>query len=156
MERLILTDVDMPAGLRQFLTANEVPPALADWRSALSQTDNIGLALRWVAALEEMEPFLEIPEVVRDAAMVAWHDGVKELLGQYTNTLEHMENLDCLTIISVRLRRKKAQILKSTNTHTHKHTHTHTHTHTNKHTHTLTSVPGRLRRWKAQSSKGPS
>jgi hypothetical protein len=132
----------MPAGLRQFLTANEVPPALADWRSALSQTDNIGLALRWVAALEEMEPFLEIPEVVRDAAMVAWHDGVKELLGQYTNTLEHMENLDCLTIISVRLRRKKAQILKSTNAHTH--------------THTLTSVPVRLRRWKAQSSKVPS
>ena len=134
MERLILTDVDMPAGLRQFLTANDVPPALADWRSALSQTDNIGLALRWVAALEEMEPFLEIPEVVRDAAMVAWHDGVKELLGQYTNTLEHMENLDCLTIISVRLRRKKAQILKSTDTHTHTHTHT------------LTSVPVRLRR----------
>ena len=100
MERLILTDVDMPAGLRQFLTANEVPPALADWRSALSQTDNIGLALRWVAALEEMEPFLEIPEVVRDAAMVAWHDGVKELLGQYTNTLEHMENLSTMHAIT--------------------------------------------------------
>ena len=111
MERLILTDVDMPAGLRQFLSANEVPPALADWRSALTQSDNVGLALRWVAALEEIEPFLEIPAEERDAAMVAWHNGVKEMLGQYSNTLEHMENSDCLTIMSVRLRRKKGGYL---------------------------------------------
>jgi len=111
MERLILTDVDMPAGLRQFLSANEVPPALADWRSALTQSDNVGLALRWVAALEEIEPFLEIPAEERDAAMVAWHNGVKEMLGQYSNTLEQMENSDCLTIMSVRLRRKKGGYL---------------------------------------------
>jgi hypothetical protein len=61
MERLVLTDVDMPRGLRHFVTANEVPPALTDWQESLKQVDNVGLALRWVAAQEEMEPYLELP-----------------------------------------------------------------------------------------------
>jgi len=76
MERLILTDVDMPAGLRHFMSANEVPPALADWRSALKEEDNVGLALRWVAAIEEMEPFLELPVEVCDCVMT--HDCVAQ------------------------------------------------------------------------------
>jgi hypothetical protein len=113
MERLILTDVDMPAGLRHFMSCNEVPPALADWRSALKPVDNVGLALRWVAALEEMEPFLEIPVQVRDLAMSAWHDGVVQLIGKYQEQLVHMENIGntITTIVSVRLRRKKGGYL---------------------------------------------
>eukprot|EP00277_Geminigera_cryophila_P001574 CAMPEP_0179416164 /NCGR_PEP_ID=MMETSP0799-20121207/6642_1 /TAXON_ID=46947 /ORGANISM="Geminigera cryophila, Strain CCMP2564" /LENGTH=489 /DNA_ID=CAMNT_0021188997 /DNA_START=57 /DNA_END=1526 /DNA_ORIENTATION=+ len=111
MERLILTDVDMPAGLRHFMSANEVPPALADWRSALKEEDNVGLALRWVAAIEEMEPFLELPVEVRDAAMTAWHDALAEMIAKYQGTLELMENVDCLTIVSIRLRRKQGGYL---------------------------------------------
>ena len=111
MERLILTDVDMPAGLRHFMSANDVPPALSDWRAALKPADNVGLALRWVAGLEEMEPFLELPVEVRDNAMSTWHDSLVEMLGKYQGTLEHMENLDCLTIVSIRLRRKKGGYL---------------------------------------------
>lgn len=111
MERLIMTDVDMPAGLQRFLTANDVPPALADWRNGLKDVDNLGLALRWVAALEEMEPYLELPGSVRDSAISTWHAALVEMLGQHQGALEHMENMDCPTIVSVRLKRKNGGYL---------------------------------------------
>ena len=67
--------------------------------------------MRWVAAQEEMEPYLEIDAGVREEAEEAWNTGVIELLGQHAGVLEHMENLDCPTIVSVRLRRKTGRYL---------------------------------------------
>ena len=43
--------------------------------------------------------------------MSAWHDSVVELIGNYQGTLEHMENNDCLTIVSIRLKRKTGRYL---------------------------------------------
>ena len=43
--------------------------------------------------------------------MSAWHDSVVELIGNYQGTLEHMENIDCLTIVSIRLKRKTGRYL---------------------------------------------
>ena len=83
-----------------------MPPALADWRSGLRDVDNLGLALRWVAALEEMEPYLELPGDVRDQAVSTWNKALVGLLGSHQDHLEPMENVDCPTIISMRLKRK--------------------------------------------------
>jgi hypothetical protein len=101
----------MAPGLRHFISANEVPPALTGWRAGLKNTENIGLAMRWVAAQEEMEPYLEIDAGMREEAEEAWNSGVIELLSQHVGVLEHMENLDCPTIVSVRLRRKTGRYL---------------------------------------------
>jgi len=51
----------IPAGLNSFFGKNEYPRTLKTWRANINDNQNPGLALRWVAALAEMEPTLAIP-----------------------------------------------------------------------------------------------
>ena len=51
----------IPAGLNSFFGKNEFPRHLKTWRDNINDNQNPGLALRWVAALAEMEPTLAIP-----------------------------------------------------------------------------------------------
>lgn len=48
-------------GLNSFFGKNEFPRTLKTWRDNIRDNQNPGLALRWVAALAEMEPTLAIP-----------------------------------------------------------------------------------------------
>jgi hypothetical protein len=43
MERLVMTDVNMPAGLRHFFSAHEMPRQLTSWRNALKNDNNTGM-----------------------------------------------------------------------------------------------------------------
>ena len=52
----------------------QVPRSLPAWRAALPSVANTGLALRWVAALVEMEPTLALPDHVRDQAVRRWRE----------------------------------------------------------------------------------
>ena len=51
----------VPTGLNTFFGKNEFPKELKSWRDNIEDNQNPGLALRWVAALAEMEPTLQIP-----------------------------------------------------------------------------------------------
>jgi len=48
----------IPSGLNSFFGKNEFPRQLGTWRENLEDNQNPGLALRWVAALAEMDPTL--------------------------------------------------------------------------------------------------
>jgi len=104
MERLVLTDVDMPSGLRKFITSNDVPPALESWRSALKKDDNTGLALRWVSALTEMGHTLTLSDQERDRAMDVWNSFIQSTIANYPNEMEVFEPVDRTSIISLRLK----------------------------------------------------
>jgi len=49
----------VPYGLNTFIGKNEIPRDLPLWRNDLADNQNPGLALRWVAALAEMEETLK-------------------------------------------------------------------------------------------------
>ena len=55
----------MPQGLKAFVGKNEIPRELQSWRDLLPDSQNPGLALRWVAAIAEIEPTLRIEESKR-------------------------------------------------------------------------------------------
>lgn len=54
-------NVEISAGLNSFIGKNEIPRELPSWRDQMGDNQNPALALRWVAALAEMEPTLAIP-----------------------------------------------------------------------------------------------
>jgi hypothetical protein len=105
MERLMMTDATLAPGLSYFLSSNEVPSALTSWRQALKDQNNTGLALRWVAALDEMEPTLAMPDDEKDQLQEAWLESVLTELGKYPEQLEAFEPRSCATIVSLRLRK---------------------------------------------------
>lgn len=59
------SDIRFPPGLSDYLTPAQLP---ADWkagRESLSQATNLGLLLRWEAAIEEMRAYYDTPDVAR-------------------------------------------------------------------------------------------
>lgn len=62
----------VPLGLNTFMGKAELPRELQSWRDQMADNQNPGLALRWVAALAEMEPTLSIATDVREKATDAW------------------------------------------------------------------------------------
>jgi hypothetical protein len=105
MERLVMTESSIAPGLGYFLSSNEVPKALSSWKAALNDTDNTGLALRWVAALDEMEPTLAIDDDEKDSLTDGWIDGVIGLVEQHKEQLETFQPKSCSTILSIRCRK---------------------------------------------------
>jgi hypothetical protein len=55
-----------PSGIGAYLSAFEVPPAWNAWRRSLSSVPNLGLLLRWRAALAEMHAFHALDGELRD------------------------------------------------------------------------------------------
>jgi len=47
----------------------------------IEDNQNPGLALRWVAALAEMEPTFAIPEDIRKQATESWRNEVIKMIG---------------------------------------------------------------------------
>ncbi len=70
-----------PLGLRDYLTKFDVPSSWINWQNALPRKINVGLLLRWEAALAEIEAFMEVPPLQRRTAI--------EKLGKIINTLLH-------------------------------------------------------------------
>eukprot|EP00290_Baffinella_frigidus_P025015 CAMPEP_0180252838 /NCGR_PEP_ID=MMETSP0987-20121128/39262_1 /TAXON_ID=697907 /ORGANISM="non described non described, Strain CCMP2293" /LENGTH=417 /DNA_ID=CAMNT_0022221629 /DNA_START=131 /DNA_END=1384 /DNA_ORIENTATION=- len=59
IERLARTEVDMPEGLAKFITQNEVPAALPNWRETLSKQNNVGRREHVLAGVAEFPDQLE-------------------------------------------------------------------------------------------------
>jgi selenocysteine lyase/cysteine desulfurase len=56
----------VPPGLASYLSAFDVPRSWRSWRAALPATPNVGLLLRWRAALAEMRAFHALDRGVRE------------------------------------------------------------------------------------------
>lgn len=65
-------DFKMPQGLNTFIGKVEIPRELPHLRDQMKDNQNPGLAIRWVAALAEMEPTLSISAEVRQDATTKW------------------------------------------------------------------------------------
>lgn len=92
------------AGLNSFIGKNEIPRELPSWRKQLGDNQNPALALRWAAALAEMEPTLAIPSKVRQFATNEWRMAVIQHLKLYKNLSYFTAADDTPSIISVRMK----------------------------------------------------
>jgi hypothetical protein len=54
-------DIVFPAGFSDYLTPAQLPPHWTAARHSLAQTVNVGLLLRWTAAIEEMQAYYDTP-----------------------------------------------------------------------------------------------
>lgn len=71
----------LPAGARDYFTAHELPDAWTELRRDLSSDANIGLLVRWAAALAELEGYYNADGAARYRALRAFEAGVPALLG---------------------------------------------------------------------------
>jgi hypothetical protein len=72
-----LRDLDLPAGLLAYTAAEDWPAALrGPVTRPFAATDNIGVGLRWEAALAELERLFALPVPFRDAVARAFADAV--------------------------------------------------------------------------------
>src|SRR5262249_21329550 len=55
----------LPAGFRAYFSAAEMPPTWPEIRQALRAEPNVGLLLRWSAALAEMKAYYDVPSDLR-------------------------------------------------------------------------------------------
>jgi asparagine synthase (glutamine-hydrolysing) len=92
-------------GLGGFMTEKELPECLSSWAPMLqaNQSDaNIGLALRWEAALAEMESLSHVSDDRRSIAVRDWATSVRGMVEQESVYLDAW----CVhgSIVSIRLR----------------------------------------------------
>lgn len=94
----------VPTGLNSFFGKNEFPRELDHWRNSVNENQNPGLALRWVAALAEMEPTLQIPPEDWNNAKEMWRSRIKEEVERYPELHYHTDTEDTQSIVTVHLK----------------------------------------------------
>ena len=77
---------NMPIGLLKYTCASDWPRRFERLRAMLPPIANIGQALRWAAAIEEMESYFKVPAHFRSVAF-------REFSGFVTNCIGHRSNL---------------------------------------------------------------
>jgi len=75
-----ITDDQLPTGIKSYVTKYEVDTRLTVLRSMLSRDKNIGLFLRWSAALYMIKNVYKIPELIRDTCASRWVSSVQALV----------------------------------------------------------------------------
>ena len=98
------TENPVPAGLNTFMGKNEVPRELESWRSSLKDNQNPALAIRWAAAMIEIEKTLVFDETTRDNATKDWRKDVVSDIGRYENLSYFSAAEDTDSIVSVRIK----------------------------------------------------
>lgn len=71
----------VPRGYADYFTASQFPMSWKTIRAALPQLGNIGVALRWKAALEEMYAFVTIPKNLRGIVFESFEQLIPSILG---------------------------------------------------------------------------
>lgn len=93
----VLRDTAPPSGLGDYLTRHEVPPSITALHNNLPRgPKNIGLLLRWVCGITEMEMFAAMGDSVK-IVMREWVYGVRKLVCQRRPALDliDMECAEC-------------------------------------------------------------
>ncbi|NDL55477.1 hypothetical protein [Phytoactinopolyspora mesophila] len=70
----------LPAGLAEYLTRADVPTALTDLHATARSGLNVGLLLRWEAALAEMRSFHNVSPEIRDEVLRLLASGLRAIL----------------------------------------------------------------------------
>lgn len=94
----------VPKGLNTFIGKNEIPRELPAWRASIEDNQNPALAVRWAAAMAEIEKTFEFDEITRKAATSDWRKSVIEHVGQYKNLSYFDAAEDTDSIVSVRVK----------------------------------------------------
>ena len=94
----------VPDGLNSFIGSNEIPRELPLWRDCLFDNQNPALAIRWAAAMAEIEKTLEIDEEVRNSAVREWRSEVVSIVNTHENLSYFEEASDTDSIISLRVK----------------------------------------------------
>lgn len=103
----------MPSGLNSFFGKNEFPRHLQTWRKNINDNQNPGLALRWVAALAEMEPTLAIPTDDWQRANRFWRSKVVEEISKHPRLQYFTDAEDTRSIVSLCLIDPRTQTIMS-------------------------------------------
>jgi hypothetical protein len=74
---------ELPAGLGVYLSRFEMPPRWQRLRSRLPAVLNLGLLLRWQAALHEIRAFAAVSRPDRRRYLEAFRDGVVEIIARH-------------------------------------------------------------------------
>ena len=97
-------DSVVPTGLNSFFGINEIPRELPDWRESLFDNQNPALAIRWAAALAEIEKTLAIDEDTLLNATKDWRKAVIEEVNSNENLSYFEEGAGTDSIISIRVK----------------------------------------------------
>jgi len=91
MEALASTDGGIPSGLSAYFTRDDMPHCMPLLRSALSETPNAGLALRWATALHCMERYHLLPSFMTNRVAKRWVSRVRNLVEGFYPAVEVLE-----------------------------------------------------------------
>jgi hypothetical protein len=72
----------LPRGFRNYFTAAEMPEDWIDIRASLSAEPNLGVILRWVAALAEIEAYYKAPDEARLRVLRFFEAEAPRILGE--------------------------------------------------------------------------
>lgn len=90
--------------MKAFFGKKEIPSELVAWRESSDASVNVGLALRWQAALAEMEPTLAIIEEERFQYVSHWREYIIEQISKYPDLVYFSRAKDTDSILSVRFK----------------------------------------------------
>jgi len=92
MEALAALEGGIPSGLAEYFTADDVPgDSMPLLKSKLPPIPNVGLALRWTAALHSMERFTEAPSFMTNRVAKRWVSRVRALAEGFYPAVEVLE-----------------------------------------------------------------
>jgi len=104
MKRLADTNSVVPRGLNTFMGKSEIPQELENWRNSVQESSNAGLALRWEAALAEMEPTLAIDQETRVAKTKEWRNHIISYVDNFERLDYFRAAEDTDSIVSIRIK----------------------------------------------------
>ncbi|MBX2845299.1 MAG: hypothetical protein KTR13_03715 [Saprospiraceae bacterium] len=97
------------AYLKTMFSANDFPDSLMNVKQSLRSFNNLGLQLRWEAAISEMEALNELPNEVVNGTITEWNNVVMGELSKYPYfKLMPNQKISNQTIISFRVKKDGA------------------------------------------------
>jgi len=84
----------VPEGFADYTTASDWPATYTHLRAALPRKNNVGQALRWVAAIEEMRSYFDVPAHFRTFACMEFSRFAEQLI-RSTPNLVLLRRPDC-------------------------------------------------------------
>jgi hypothetical protein len=75
------TSLPLPIGYGDYFTRAEMPSSWKQEREHLGRRINLGLILRWKAALAEMNALDQVPTLLQEKALLLFADAVREAFG---------------------------------------------------------------------------
>ena len=92
VEALAALEGGIPSGLAEYFTSDDVPgDSMPNLKSKLAEIPNVGLALRWTAALHSMERFRLAPSFMTKRVAKRWVSRVRALTEGFYPAVEVLE-----------------------------------------------------------------